>query len=165
MPTVHLLCGLPTSGKTQLAKRLEVGKDAVRFTLDARMLAKTDLSIFEAEYGRLVQQEKELIWEEAQTALADGQDVILDWSLWSRAARAAWTTRVTTAGYHFRLYFLDVPLGALLERLEQRNAARLDGVHAIPPAELERFSHIFEAPTVTENIPFETVHNAHQHVI
>ena len=44
-PTVHLLCGLPGAGKTTLARQLEAGLPAVRFSLDERMLRSEGLRI------------------------------------------------------------------------------------------------------------------------
>ena len=38
-PTLHLTCGLPGSGKTTLARRLAVERDAQRFTKDEWVLA------------------------------------------------------------------------------------------------------------------------------
>ena len=49
MPTVYFLCGMPTAGKTTLAKKLQKEHDAVRFTLDQRMIQKTDYSIHDDE--------------------------------------------------------------------------------------------------------------------
>ena len=53
MAMIYFLCGLPSSGKTTLAKWLETEKEAARLTLDERMIAKYDYSIHDEEYGRL----------------------------------------------------------------------------------------------------------------
>ncbi len=157
MGMVYLLCGLATAGKTTLAKKLEKEHDAIRFTLDQRMIEKTNLTIFDEAYGRLVSIEKELIWQEAQQYLTNGQDVILDWSLWSKSARKEWSQKVLEAGYSYKLFFLDVPLDELKQRLVIRNAQNLEFVHVALVEELERFSHIFEPPTVAENLNLEVV--------
>ncbi|MDJ0755198.1 MAG: ATP-binding protein [Ardenticatenaceae bacterium] len=157
MSKVYFLCGLAASGKSTLARRLEREKGAVRFTMDERMLAQTDLSIFDDEYGRLVQREKEKIWREALMCLRDGQDVILDWSLWSRAARTEWTERVIAAGYDYHLFYLATPIETLRERLANRNQNPGRNAHVIPFEEVERFSHIFEPPTPEENLNLEII--------
>lgn len=157
MATIYFLCGLPASGKTTYAKRLEAEMGAVRLTLDARMMAKYDYSIFDEEYGRLVVAEKEQMWVEAQEYLAHGRGVILDWSLWSRPARQQWTNRVTTAGYTYKLIYLKVPLAILRQRLTTRNAQQPPQTHHISVAELERFSQIFEPPTSDEALNLEIV--------
>ncbi|MEM9775447.1 MAG: ATP-binding protein [Chloroflexota bacterium] len=157
MPTVFFFCGMPTAGKTTLAKQLEEQYSAKRFTLDERMIAKTDYSIHNDEYGVLVAAEKSLIWEEAKPILENGQDVICDWSLWSRSARAEWTGRVLDAGYSYKLYFLKAPLELLKARTTARNADKTVVAHHIEHAELERFWHIFEPPKGIERIEFETI--------
>lgn len=157
MSKVYFLCGLAASGKSTLARRLEREKGAVHFSLDERMLAQTDLSIFEDEYGRLVQLEKEKIWQEALRLLHQGQEVILDWSLWSRAARAEWTNRVQAVGYDYQLFYLKTSLELLRERLAIRNANPGRTAHVVPFEEVERFSRIFEPPSPEENLNLEIV--------
>ena len=158
MATVYFLCGLAAAGKTSLAKKLASEKDAVRFTLDERMIAKYDYTIYDPQYGPLATKEKELIWEEAQDFLANGRDVILDWSLWSKKARVEWPQRVLAAGYDYRLYYLDASLEILRRRLSKRNTENNSRTHYISIAELERFSNIFEAPTEAENLNLEVIH-------
>lgn len=157
MAIVYFLCGLPTAGKTTLAKQIEVEVGAVRFTLDERMIAKYDYTIFDEEYGRFATAEKELIWQEAQEVLKNGRDAILDWSLWSRAARAEWSQKVLAAGYNYRLIYLDVSLAVLEQRLAARNAAVPLAAHVIPFSEVQRFSKIFEPPLNDEGLNLEVV--------
>lgn len=86
---------------------------------------------------------KEHIWREAQTQLfLHARDVILDFSLWTRADRAQWRQRILrdahawrpgsptysptqTPAVHVRLYFLDCPLPICRERLLLRNERAL----------------------------------------
>lgn len=155
--TVYFLCGLPASGKTTIAKQIEAEQGAIRFTLDERMIAKYDYSIFDEAYGRLANEEKQILWREARQYLDQGQDVILDWSLWNRQARAEWTQKAVAAGYDYRLIYLNVPLELLRRRLARRNANLPAAAHAIPLEELERFSPIFEPPSSAENLNLDVV--------
>lgn len=157
MAIVYFLCGLASSGKTTAAKKIEAEQGAVRFTLDQRMREKYSYTIFDDEYGSLATQEKELIWQEAQSILQKGQDVILDWSLWSRQSRIEWPQRVIAAGYDYKLIYLDISLDELRQRLTDRNANRPSGVHEIPLEELERFSKIFEPPSTDEGLNLEII--------
>ena len=157
MAIVYFLCGLASSGKTTIAKQIEAEQGAVRFTLDQRMREKYSYTIFDDEYGPLATQEKELIWQEAQAIVQNGQDVILDWSLWSRQARVEWPQKVVAAGYDYKLIYLDVPLDVLRQRLADRNANRPAAVHDIPLEELERFSKIFEPPSTDEGLNLEVI--------
>ena len=157
MVTVHLFCGLPGSGKTTLARKIERDREAFRFTLDERMLERYGLTIFDEQYGKLARAEKATIWDEAKIVLESGRDVILDWSLWSRRARAEWVNRVLAAGYRYKLVYLEVPLPILLKRLAARNIARPPGVHEISLDEMHNFSQVFEPPVPDEDLSFETV--------
>lgn len=150
--TVHLFCGLPTSGKTTFAKELEQNHKAIRFSLDEWMIELTDATIFDAEYGEMAEKLKELFWQTAVPLLQQGTDVILDWSLWSRERREKWIGRITELGADYTLYYLNIPPVVLRQRLEKRNAELPPGVHPLPVAELDRFIPLFEPPTAEENL-------------
>ena len=147
---VHLLCGLPASGKTTFARSLEGPGKAVRFTLDEWMKSLYTWSIDDDEYGPATARCQQLIWQMALQVLATGQDVILDWSLWSADRRRKWTSRVEEAGYEYRLYYLREPLEELRRRLKNRNEQAPAGTHVISLEELDRFAPIFEVPTEEE---------------
>ncbi|MCB9006572.1 MAG: alpha/beta fold hydrolase [Ardenticatenaceae bacterium] len=149
---VHLFCGLPTSGKTTLAKELEQSHQAIRFSLDEWMITLTDATIFDAEYGEMADKLKELFWDTAVSILNQGVDVILDWSLWSRERRQKWIGRITELGADYTLYYLNIPPVVLRQRLEARNNELPPGAHPIPVAELDRFLPFFEPPTADENL-------------
>src|SRR5437868_12723432 len=84
--TVHLLCGLPGTGRTTIARRLE-SEGAVRFTLDEWMLRLFDLTPDQAEYGVRTERVCELIWDLTAPFVRGGHDVVLDWSQWNPARR------------------------------------------------------------------------------
>ena len=133
--TVHLFCGLPTAGKTTLAKELEQSHNAVRFTLDEWMIDLSDASIFDDEYGMLVEKLKERIWQTAVSILQQGIDVILDWSLWNPERRQKWTERVTEMGAEYILYYLNIPPVVLRQRLQARNDSLSRIARALGPHE------------------------------
>jgi predicted kinase len=130
--TVHLFCGLPTSGKTTFAKELAQNHKAIRFSLDEWMIDLTDATIFDAEYGEMAEKLQELFWQTAVPLLQQGTDVILDWSLWNRERRQKWIGRITELGADYTLYYLNIPPVVLRQRLEKRNAELPPGVHPIP---------------------------------
>jgi predicted kinase len=157
LATVYFLCGMPTSGKTTLAKKLEEEHQAIRFTLDERMIAQYDFSIDDDEYGPLAAEEKMTMWHEGQRALAVGQDIILDWSLWSKSARYEWSQRILDAGFDYKIYYLDATLEILCQRATVRNADQEIVAHFISLTELERFWEIFQPPIVSENLNLEII--------
>jgi predicted kinase len=153
--TIHLLCGLPGSGKTTVARRLEREHAAVRFTLDEWMLALFDLGPYDSAYGPQADRVKELIWRTAQQVIALGHDVVLDWSHWNRTARASALERAQALGADVVLHYVDVPLGVVQERVLGRNtSAPGASVHRIDLDDLSRFaSDLFEPPALEEGIP------------
>lgn len=151
-PIVHLMCGLPGSGKTTFAQRLAITRPALHFSLDVWMLGLYDYTIEQPEYGLCVERCQALIWQTGLQILALGHDVILDWSLWSKARRRTWRERIDGAGYQHRLYYFNIPLTQLQERLRVRNAERPPGTHVITEAELQRFAPYFEVPTPDEGL-------------
>lgn len=157
MAIVYFLCGMPAAGKTATAKRIELEKGAVRFTLDERMIAQYEFSIFDKQYGYLASVEKDRIWEEAKEILQQGGDVILDWSLWSRESRIKWPRKVLDEGHNYKLIYLDVPIEVLRQRLSRRNADDSVTAHFVPLEEMERFWPIFEPPSSEEGLNLEII--------
>ncbi len=123
------------------------------------MIAQYDLTIFDDRYGELARIEKDKIWEEALLVLSRGRDVVLDWSLWNRRARAEWSGKIVESGHSYKLVFLKVPLEELNRRLSQRNSDPSAQAHDIPLEELERFRHFFEPPTADEELVLEVIGN------
>src|SRR5208282_4573232 len=78
-----IVCGLPGSGKTTLAKRLEATLRAIRFCPDEWMGA---LSLDIYDEGKRAKIEA-LQWKFAQSLLALGLTVILEWGTWGRSER------------------------------------------------------------------------------
>lgn len=153
MATVHLLCGLPGAGKTTLARRLERTQNAVRFTLDEWMLALSDSTPYDDEYGALADRVKELIWRVAASVLATDHDVVLDWSQWSRSAREAARQRAEALGASVLLHYVDVPLTVAEERLAARSARAPADAHQIDLDDLRRFAaDLFEPPQPDEAV-------------
>jgi predicted kinase len=148
--TVHLMCGLPGSGKTTLAKKIAQERPALRFTLDVWMMNLYDHSIYDPAYGLCVERCQTVIWETGRQALTNGLDIVLDWSLWSKERRQTWRERIEEAGFQHQLYYFNIPLPLLQTRLHIRNQEPTAGVHYIEAAELIRFSGYFKPPTLDE---------------
>ena len=151
VPTLYLTCGLPGSGKTTLAKRLEREAPALRLTGDEWMHALyPGLSTPEAELGPWRNRVESLQWAVALQALRLGSNVVVDWGIWSRQERDTCRAGARAVGARVILCVLDVPLDELWHQLSQRNASLPPGTFDIPREALLRWSAHFERPTRDE---------------
>jgi predicted kinase len=151
MPTLHLMVGLPCSGKTTLAKKLELDHSALRFTPDEwhTRLFGLDLDDFEVHNARHDLVEK-LLWEVGARALSLDMNVILDFGFWAKEERDFFRARASELGARCQVHFLDVSNTELLERLRLRNENLPAGTFKIPEALLEQWITWFQAPTSEE---------------
>ena len=150
-PTLYLTCGLPGSGKTTLAERIEQEAPALRLTADAWLQELyPGISTSEAESGPCRGRVERLQWPTAVRALELGCDVVLDWGVWARAERDIYRTGAREVGARVVLCLLDPPVDELWSRLSRRNVDRPVGAFEITKAELLRWSKLFERPTADE---------------
>ncbi|MEF2278903.1 AAA family ATPase [Deinococcus sp. YIM 134068] len=147
MPTLHLLVGLPGSGKTTLARRLEEEHAALRLTPDEWM---TPLFGAGEADGKRDVLEGQLLWGVAARTLTLGVSVVLDYGLWSRAEREEFRARGEALGVRVELHVLDVPLEELWRRLEARNRALPPNTFPVTRAELDEWLGWYEPPTGEE---------------
>ncbi|WP_161605977.1 AAA family ATPase [Microlunatus speluncae] len=154
VPSVHLLAGLNGSGKTRLARELELRCPAVRFTLDEWMLRLHRLPIDDPRYGELAAQCQELIWDTARQVLATHTDVVLDWNQWSRERRAGWRDRIRAAGARPVLHHVRVPLEVAVGQAAGR---RDPYAHALDRAGIEHLAGLFEEPGADEGLEIRIV--------
>jgi len=161
MPTLYLTCGLPGSGKTTLAKRIEEAADALRLTGDEWMHALyPGISTQEAETGPCRGRVEGVQWQIAVRTLRLGCNVVVDWGIWSKNERDHCRAIGRELGVRVVLCVLDPPVDELWKRLARRNAAGLRGNFNISKDALLRWYERFERPTAEELALFDPIEMA-----
>lgn len=145
MATVHLLCGLPGSGKTTFARELEETHKAMRYTYDEWMVQLYGRSPPTDQFETLFNRVSILIWRIATRNLALGTDVILDKGFWRKRDRENVRQAAAAIGAESKLYFLDAPIDVLRKRILTRSKSDQDSLWINDHAFTE-FINRFEPP-------------------
>ena len=146
-PRLIIVCGLPGSGKTTLARQLESRLGAVRFSPDEWMDALSLNLYDEDRRGKI----EALQWKIGQELLTRGLIVIIEWGTWGRSERDTLRLGARALGAAVELHYLSAPADELFERIQRR------GLES-PPIERDAFSRwveIFQAPTPEEMALFD----------
>ena len=146
-----LICGLPGSGKTTLAKQLAPDARAVRLSPDEW---KHALGIDYYDEDARVRLEDRL-WRLAQELLGLGQSVVLENGFWAQEERDELRLVARTLGVAVELHYLAASVEELWRRLELRNAQPTPGIVPIQRADLVRWAAQFEAPDAAEMALFD----------
>jgi predicted kinase len=148
--TLHLMVGLPCSGKTSLAQKLETERSALRLTPDEWQLRLFGQDAEEPEHDARHGLIEALLWELASRALGLGTNVILDFGFWTREEREAYRWRAKQLGASSEVHFLDVPADELLRRLMRRNEQPSSMDFQISEAMMRPWIASFQRPTPDE---------------
>jgi predicted kinase len=142
-----IVCGLPGSGKTTLAKALESRLRAVRFSPDEWMDALS-LNLWDEERRGKIEA---LQWKFGQELLALGLTVIIEWGTWGKAERDTLRLGARALGAAVELHYVSAPVDVLFDRIQRRGMEK-------PPIDRETMSRWFEkfqAPTAEEMALFD----------
>ncbi len=118
---LHLICGLPGSGKTTLAKELENTLGAIRMNPDEWIKDIWPPKISESEGGKYRDQVEQLQWKIGKKILESGTDVIIEWGTWGREEREKLRDEAWKIGSKVKFYYLEVSKDTLIERITKRN--------------------------------------------
>lgn len=146
-----IVCGLPGSGKTSLARSLEASHRAVRFSADDWML-DLGLDLYDAQIRSQIEQ---LQWELAQRLLVLGQEVVIEWGTWSRAERDALRRRARDLGAAVELRYLTAPLAVLWDRVRDRGMEATFGSRPLTLDDMTRYASSIEPPSADELAQFD----------
>jgi predicted kinase len=146
-PRLFIVCGLPGSGKTTRAKELEARFQAVRFCPDEWM-AELALDLCDEVRRERIET---LQWKLAQSLLAHGVAVIIEWGTWGRSERDKLRLGARALGAAVELHYLTAPFDVLCERISRRGME-------YPPIERDdivRWAQSFQEPCPEELALFD----------
>ncbi len=154
MTKLILMCGLPGSGKTTLARELAVKRQSVRLCTDDWQAAlKVDHD--NEEFHDLLEDQ---LWVLGQDLLKLGQTVIFEKGLWRRSERDEKRLEAQKQGANIELHYFDIPIEELVRRLEARNIeGRPDAAHVTKEQLQDYATRFFQPPDESELALFDKV--------
>ena len=150
MATLHLMVGLPCSGKTTLAQKLEHELLALRLTVDEWHIRLFGQDAEEPEHDARHSLIEVLLWNIASRALELGTNVILDYGFWAQEEREDYRLRAKQLEASSEVHYLDVAEDELLRRLEKRNSRPSQESFLISAEAMKPWIAFFQKPTLDE---------------
>jgi predicted kinase len=145
-PTLFLTVGLPGTGKTTAALRLEVEQHALRLTKDAWVKAlygqENPPSAQDVIEGRLI--------EIGLRALELGNNVVIDYGLWSRDERSALRQAAADRGASVEMHYFELTAAEQRRRLAQRQSEAPHTSWSMSEEELTAWAADLDIPTPGE---------------
>jgi predicted kinase len=145
MSILHVMVGLPGSGKTTRAKAIALQTGALRLSPDDWHLRLFGQDLHLPDHDARHEAIEGLMRELAFDLLRRGLDVIVDFGLWTRAERDALRAEVTAFGASMVLHPCDAPLVALFARIQTRT-----GGFAVTMQMLQDWHAVYEPVTPQE---------------
>ena len=150
MATLHLMVGLPCSGKTTLAQKLEHELPALRLNLDEWHIRLFGQDAEEPEHDTRHSLIETILWNIASRVLELGTNVILDYGFWAREEREEYRLRAKQLEASSEVHYLDVPEDELLRRLKNRNSLPSQESFRISEEAMKPWIAFFQKPTLDE---------------
>jgi len=145
-PTLFLTVGLPGTGKTTAARRIETGQRALRLTKDEWVKAlyghDNPRSAQDVIEGRLL--------AIGLRALELGNNVVIDFGLWGRDERSALRQAAADLGAVVEMLYFELTPAEQRRRLAQRRAEAPDTTWHMSDEELAEWAAHINIPTPGE---------------
>jgi len=149
--TLILICGLPGSGKTTVAKRFEGERNAIRMCPDDWIEALLEDPEDSKEKDRLRDAVENLQWNLTKQYLRKGLTVILENGFWAEDERSQYAMEALDQGAGIELYAMDSSdLDELWRRIELRNKVLSSPTWVMSREEHEPKWAGYEAPSLEE---------------
>lgn len=143
---LFLMVGLPCTGKTTAARRIESEHRALRLTKDEWVKAlygqENPPSAQDVIEGRLIQV--------GLRALELGNNVVIDYGLWSRDERSALRQAAADLGARVEMHYFELTPTEQRVRLDRRQAEAPHTTWPMSDAELAEWAHRIDIPTPGE---------------
>lgn len=145
-PTVYLTLGLPGSGKTTFSKELQQELKIPRLSLD-EVYSKLGGDLTSTTWDTNIEFEaNETIKHQIKEIVERGESVILDFCPWRKKDRQKYQEYIASAGANSHVYYLDIPIEQLKQRLESRNKNLSKNTHIVTADMLDAFTARFDPP-------------------
>lgn len=145
-PTLFLTVGLPGTGKTTVARRIETEQGALRLTKDEWVKAlygnENPPAASDVIEGRLI--------EIGLRALELGNDVVIDFGLWSQDERSALRHAAAELGAAVDMRYVELSPAEQRPRLDRRQRTEPRTTWPMSDEELARWAAAFAVPTPGE---------------
>ena len=145
-PTLFLTVGLPGTGKSTEARRIEIEQKALRLTKDEWVKALYGLgnppSASDVIEGRLI--------GIGLRALELGINVVLDYGLWGRDERSALRAAAAGVGAAVEMRYFELTPAEQRRRLDRRQAEEPHTTWPMSDEELARWAGLISIPTSGE---------------
>ena len=145
-PTLFLTVGLPATGKTRAARRIEIDCNALRLTKDEWVKAlygpENPRSASDVIEGRLI--------DTGLRALELGINVVIDYGLWGRDERSALRKAAADRGANVEMHYFEVAPAEQRRRLDQRQADEQHTTWPMSEEELAAWAGSIQVPTQGE---------------
>src|SRR4029079_9379601 len=145
-PTLFLTVGLPSTGKTTAARRIEIEHKALRLTKDEWVKAlyghENPPSAQDVIEGRLI--------EIGLRVLELGINVVIDFGLWGRDERSALRQAAADRGALAVMHYFELTPGEQRRRLAERQTEEPHTTWHMSDEELTQWAAYMDIPTSGE---------------
>ena len=150
MTVLHLMVGLPGSGKTTWAREIENETSAIRLTPDEWQTRLRGDDTYHPDHERLHDSVEAIMRELAEALLRRGVDVILDFGFWSRRERNDLHAFARQLGVGCMTHYAAATPAVLERRRQERITEAPPDKFTFTAASLAEWIALFEPPDTAE---------------